>query len=200
LGEKGLLCVQKLADADEAEVTTTVRKHSSVIEIDWMIPLAKEIQRNHGGITPTVKTDLQTLNVQYGGGKAITETVLNLFLQDIGEYSLTLDLDCRKLVVATELINISEYLHPSQPSTIDMKLVTCEHVEQSLMTWVTEPEWEHFYETLRSWHQILAFPADSKKSTINNIEKKIEEKFSPSDKFLLYEALSCIVAQFEITW
>lgn len=165
-----------------------------------MIPLAKEIQNKHGGITPQAKTDLRKLQVHYGGGKAITETVLSLFFQDAGMDSYALDLDCRKMLVAMEMIDVSEYLHPSKPGKIEVKQVTCERVEQSLKTWVTEAEWERFYETLRSWHQVLAFPADSTENTIKIIEEKIEEKFSANDKALLFETMSCIISQFEITW
>jgi hypothetical protein len=41
LGEKGLLCVQTLANTKEDLVKAIVREHSRDIKADWMIPLAQ---------------------------------------------------------------------------------------------------------------------------------------------------------------
>jgi hypothetical protein len=161
-----------------------------------MIGLAQEIQRQHGGITPTMKDALQKLAVQSRGKPVITQQVVNLFFQE----DFALDLNCRKFAVATEMIDISEYLHPSMRSKIDMKKVFRARVEQSLMTWTTPSEWQ---QNATSVIQVVAFPGGSKLDRIKRIKtvvKRIQQSVDPNDQDVLCEMLSCIIAQFNLDW
>ena len=173
-----LLTVSAMADSEQKDIAQAITGPLSSDRAracsEWMHSVATNIQVNYDGTVPSLKNELMGLNGN------VTAIVANQVLR-VGfgfNTGLSLDLDCRKMVVALNLIDLTEVR--KNDGTIPMGSVTADVCERSLSTWMDPEDRRDFHIIIKSFVH-WAFRNTRRKDSKKRLECLTRKHFTESD-------------------
>lgn len=183
--------VELVKPTNASTIKRTVENQSEHIKHEWIQPLVATIKDEYKGFMPKTRQELMELAEHH---PVVNKQVINQLLEDIGFFpGLVLDMDCRILVTALEMVDNNEFL---EGAGVSLRLAKADAIEASIKTWLAREDWARFPKVLTSINHILHFPA--KKDQLKTIQKRIKKDFSDDSSELLLRMVSIILSVYNI--